>query len=165
MNNVNGGFNVLLGQVSGNWDTSAVPNIALSTGSSSLGTLVADVDNQSAQQTGLTVDITDLVRGWADGSIANDGLTFTSNQDVPQAAYFSNATIVTSEEPGPPLPDLREVRILTESSLQFVPVVEKLIGDVNLDGMIDFNDIPRFVDLLLMGMFQCEADILSLIHI
>ena len=60
---------------------------------------------------------------------------------------------------GPPLPDLREVRILTESSLQFVPVVEKLIGDVNLDGMIDFNDIPRFVDLLLMGMFQCEADI------
>ena len=160
LNNVNGGFNVLLGQVSGNWDTSAVPNIALSTGSSSLGTLVADVDNQSAQQTGLTVDITDLVRGWADGSIANDGLTFTSNQDVPQAAYFSNATIVTSEEPmGPPLPDLREVRILTESSLQFVPVVEKLIGDVNLDGMIDFNDIPRFVDLLLMGMFQCEADI------
>ena len=32
------------------------------------------------------------------------------------------------------------------------------LGDVNLNGVVDFNDIPEFVSVLLMGPFQCEAD-------
>ena len=34
-----------------------------------------------------------------------------------------------------------------------------LIGDVNLDGMVDFLDIPEFIARVTGGEFQAEADI------
>ena len=34
-----------------------------------------------------------------------------------------------------------------------------MLGDVDLDGDVDFSDIPVFVDRLLSGVFQAEADI------
>ena len=34
-----------------------------------------------------------------------------------------------------------------------------LIGDVNLDGMVDFLDIPEFIARVTGGEFQTEADI------
>ena len=34
-----------------------------------------------------------------------------------------------------------------------------LLGDVNLDGVVDFFDIQPFVDLLSSGEFQDEADV------
>ena len=33
-----------------------------------------------------------------------------------------------------------------------------LLGDVNLDGAIDFSDIPAFIAVLLSGVFQANAD-------
>ena len=33
-----------------------------------------------------------------------------------------------------------------------------ILGDVNGDGVVDFNDIPPFVTVVLGNMFQCEAD-------
>ena len=33
-----------------------------------------------------------------------------------------------------------------------------MLADVSGNGIVDFNDIPDFVDVLLMGPFQCEAD-------
>ena len=85
----------------------------------------------------ITLDITALVQGWADGSIENNGLTFTSNQNIPQAAYFSNATIVTSL--GTLSSGIDQARIFTESSLQWVPLDDECeIGDVNFDGAINF---------------------------
>ena len=33
-----------------------------------------------------------------------------------------------------------------------------LLADVNMNTVVDFNDIPDFVNVLLMGPFQCEAD-------
>ncbi len=33
------------------------------------------------------------------------------------------------------------------------------LGDVNLDGMVDFSDIPAFITLLQSGIYQAEADI------
>ena len=33
-----------------------------------------------------------------------------------------------------------------------------VLADVNMNGIVDFNDIPDFVTVLLMGPFQCEAD-------
>ena len=36
---------------------------------------------------------------------------------------------------------------------------EFLLGDANQDGIVDFNDIPAFVDRLLNGPFLLEADI------
>ena len=32
------------------------------------------------------------------------------------------------------------------------------IRDSNMNTVVDFNDIPDFVNVLLMGPFQCEAD-------
>ena len=34
-----------------------------------------------------------------------------------------------------------------------------LLGDVNLDGMVNFFDIPMFIDVVLTNVFQAEADI------
>ena len=33
-----------------------------------------------------------------------------------------------------------------------------LLGDVNLDGIVDFSDIPSFITVLMGGGFQAEAD-------
>ena len=35
---------------------------------------------------------------------------------------------------------------------------ETLLGDVNLDGVVNFLDIPPFISLLIDGEFQAEAD-------
>lgn len=34
-----------------------------------------------------------------------------------------------------------------------------LYGDVNLDGVHDFGDIPAFIAVLQSGVFQAEADV------
>ena len=33
-----------------------------------------------------------------------------------------------------------------------------LLGDVNTDGLVDFQDIPAFIQVLTVGVFQAEAD-------
>ena len=33
-----------------------------------------------------------------------------------------------------------------------------LLGDVNLDGVVNFSDIPPFISLLINEEFQTEAD-------
>jgi len=40
-----------------------------------------------------------------------------------------------------------------------VGVVEPLLGDVNLDGTVDFLDISPFIVVLASQGFQLEADI------
>lgn len=158
LNTVNDDFNVELGQVSGAWNTTTAPAATLSTGSTSTGTLITYTASDSNLRT-VTLDITALVQGWVDDSIPNDGLTFTSNQNVSQAAYFSNALIVTSGETVPKAAGFDQVRILTESSLQFVPLVNCVLGDINGDGSVDFLDISPLINLLSSNGFQCEADI------
>ena len=150
LNDSNGGFNAELGQVSGSWDTTTAPSAALSTGSTSLGTLATNIATQQNQITEITLDITALVQGWADGSIANDGLTFTSNENISQGAYFSNATIVTSVEPAP-VAELDQVRILTESSVQFVSIGnnESLLGDFDGDDDVDCDDLDAYIGNIL----------------
>ena len=101
LNNLNA-WNVDLGQVNGAWDASGTndPTRALSQGSTFLGNLVTGVQGEPNAINGIEVDITTLVQGWVDGSIENNGLTFTGGL-VPQAAYFNNATITTSAVPEP----------------------------------------------------------------
>ena len=36
---------------------------------------------------------------------------------------------------------------------------ECILGDIDMSGTVDFNDIPQFVTILLGNMFQCEADV------
>ena len=42
---------------------------------------------------------------------------------------------------------------------EFVSSSAILLGDVNLDGVVDFSDIPAFIAVLQAGGFQAEADI------
>ncbi|MGJ8694688.1 MAG: PEP-CTERM sorting domain-containing protein [Verrucomicrobiaceae bacterium] len=100
LNNLQSGFNVGLGQVTtAAWDsTTNLPTFAYSTSATDLGNLVTDVASNTSASPGITLDITPLVKGWANGSIDNFGLTFTGNS-VSNAAYFENATIETVPEP------------------------------------------------------------------
>lgn len=52
-----------------------------------------------------------------------------------------------------------QVRILTESSMQFVSLEETLLGDVNQDGVVNFLDIAPFIELLSTDGFSLEADV------
>ena len=43
-------------------------------------------------------------------------------------------------------------------NISFTTAPDPLTGDVNLDGVIDFSDIPSFIAILQSGDFQAEAD-------
>ena len=98
LNNLNAGFNADLGQITGGaWDsTTNLPAFSFSTGSTNLGNLVTNTAASSGAIPGITLDITSLVQGWADGSIDNFGLTFTTNTNISNSGYFENATIETA---------------------------------------------------------------------
>ena len=38
-------------------------------------------------------------------------------------------------------------------------VTETLVGDVSLDGVVNFGDIPAFIEILISGQFEARADI------
>ena len=44
-------------------------------------------------------------------------------------------------------------------SVSITPLEERVLGDVNLDGFVDFSDISPFIALIASGEFQAEADI------
>ena len=44
------------------------------------------------------------------------------------------------------------------AEIDSIPPPPFILGDVNLDGDVNFFDIQRFVDLLATGEFQAEAD-------
>ena len=48
---------------------------------------------------------------------------------------------------------------LLAGNIEYVTISSVLLGDVNLDGIVDTLDIQPFVDLLAGGGFQAEADI------
>ena len=61
------------------------------------------------------------------------------------------------------LPDIALNPSFGSASLTFGPLTPKgppgPLGDVNLDGDVDFFDIQPFIDYLSSGFFICEADI------
>ena len=44
-------------------------------------------------------------------------------------------------------------------TVTLVPPPGVLVGDVNIDGVVNFGDIPAFIAVLTRGIFQAEADI------
>jgi hypothetical protein len=49
--------------------------------------------------------------------------------------------------------------VYTNSTVSLQVSSGGLLGDANLDGMVDFADIPAFIDLLIGGSYLFEADI------
>jgi beta-glucanase (GH16 family) len=90
----------------------------------------------------------------ADGTTANDvWLTRQLNSTAPAGAVEARVAIVF----GQPLYDGGAVFV---DDVTFVNASDTvLLGDVNLDGMVDFSDISAFIALLMSGGYQAEADI------
>ena len=50
------------------------------------------------------------------------------------------------------------MRSIIRDWLTCVEVEPLLLGDCNLDGVVDFSDIPSFIDVLISGEYLEEAD-------
>ena len=61
---------------------------------------------------------------------------------------FNQLNIIQLDSPGQDL-----------VNVSFAIPVEKLLGDVNMDGIVDLLDVNPFVNILTNGGFVCEADI------
>ncbi len=65
---------------------------------------------------------------------------------------------------GPFVSDGPQLRVMSRALVDFVRVYKKatdstfLLGDCNLDSIVDFSDIPSFIDILTSGTFREEAD-------
>jgi hypothetical protein len=88
--------------------------------------------------------------GWSTGN-AWYQLNLSTNYGDPSGAdlraYVDNVRIVSD--------------VLSSDDCAYValPVTTVLLGDVNLDEVVDFADIPPFITLLQSGGFQAEGDI------
>ena len=109
LNSVNNGADYALGTPNAAWDsTTNVPTTALGEAATAIpnSLLITNGAANPDPQPGLSADITTLVQGWFDGSIANYGLTFIEVDEAmanvgagtatSQSGYFSNASIVTT---------------------------------------------------------------------
>ena len=54
--------------------------------------------------------------------------------------------------------DISNVTIVFDTAAAPEPEPEVLKGDPNLDGVVDFLDIPAFIAILQSGTFLAEAD-------
>ena len=96
-----------------------------------------------------------------DGAPLDDGLTVDtffeiSDRDVTLSGLLADGSefsfdLNSSSVDGEDFFDSRSTVGVTLVSLV-------LLGDVNLDGVVNFSDIPAFVSVLLGNLFQCEAD-------
>ena len=108
LNNLNTGMDLSIGRnVSGTWDsTSSLPSFGWAAASADQAVLLANVHTAGSAQA-LALDITPIVKGWVDGSFANEGLvllgtrgaTNGGNNSLSQASFLDNATINTVPEP------------------------------------------------------------------
>ena len=142
LNDINPGMALSIGlNVSGAWDDSGAndPDFAWAALSAAQSVLLDDVHLVPNSQI-LTIDVTPIVVGWVDGSIPNQGAILFgspsgSGGNDSQASYLQNASIFAGVGG------------------------TRLKGDADMDGDVDFADIPAFIAILQAGMFVAEADV------
>ena len=110
---------------------------------SSFGSATSIADHLQFSADGLDDSRADARSATAEGSVWSDQNAWISVSDSTTSISL-NAGAEDSELHGP-----SDFTVTGEAVL---------LGDVNLDRVVDFNDIPLFVNALLMGMFQLEAD-------
>ena len=114
----------------------------------SSGTVIASSDDISYG--GDSIDV-DTIAGLSDSSTSDD--SFLINIVLGPGTYFlevSAADVDISD-----FPSSGDQYFLVTS---LVPS-DVLLGDVNLDGVVNFLDISPFIGILSTGEFQAEADI------
>jgi len=62
-----------------------------------------------------------------------------------------------SNDPGDPSNGIDITNVTINFATLAAPAV--LLGDVNLDGVVNFSDIPAFIAVLAAGDYQIEADL------
>ena len=96
-------------------------------------------NNYSISSAQLVNDIQAIV----DGNLVNYGFLMKANTNV-----LGSAARVTSREGGNP------ARLIID-----IDGGDVLLGDINLDGVVNLQDVAPFVALLTSGQFQAEGDI------
>ncbi|MGJ8697768.1 MAG: PEP-CTERM sorting domain-containing protein [Verrucomicrobiaceae bacterium] len=110
LNNVNTGFDLSGGvNVSGIWDSAtSLPAFGWAAASANQTLLLADVHTVPDAQA-LSLDVTPVVQGWVNGTLANEGLVLfgtraaanPGNNSFSQASFLDNAAINTATVPEP----------------------------------------------------------------
>ncbi len=84
--------------------------------------------------------------------------TVVSGMNIVDAIEAVDTFNLDAEDPG----TFDNVPLINDGSnfviVNTITVVSVLLGDVNLDGAVSFEDIPIFIDLLTTGSYQNEAD-------
>ena len=115
------------------------------------GNTISQVTLDFSTDGGLSIDSSQTVKVPLPADF--DGATIV--QLAPVDANFVILTVTDNHFGGPAGGDrigIAEVRFLTPSK-------EVLLGDVNLDGIVDLLDVAPFVERITTGTFQAEADI------
>ena len=93
-----------------------------------------------------------------------DGQSATTDNvsGLPDAGYITLTNLATDGSGNLSITVTRSVQLfvagLTITALEPV-VIDCILGDVDMNGSVDFFDIQPFIDVLSNGGFQCEADI------
>ena len=86
------------------------------------------------------------IRDSAEGTLVDVSASFPVQ---PPGRYFARLSVFNS------------VNDRVDEFFSFNTLVVPGLGDVNLDGVVNFVDIPVFLALLTTEMFQVEADVNS----
>ena len=90
-----------------------------------------------------TSALVDVIQDMVDGTEANNGFLL---KGAPEGVLGSAARVTTREGGNA----AKLVVSFTDENF--------LLGDVNMDGMVNLLDVAPFVDILVGGGFSCEAD-------
>ena len=83
--------------------------------------------------------------------------SFLVNVTVDPGEYFLRVSIATEDFVS--FPDVGDgYWLVTSLDRVFTEEMTALKGDVDMNGVVDFADIPPFVAILQSGVFQAEAD-------
>jgi len=99
-----------------------------------------------------------------DGNVALDGTLDVSMIDGFEPTAGQTFDIITADAVNGTFanviaPDGMNIQVNYSNSVVSLEVAGDIVlGDVNLDGMVDFSDIPAFIAVLSSGEFQAEAD-------
>ena len=116
--------------------------------SMSLGTVFVDAPNGALDFQISSAELIAAVQDMLDNSGNNFGFML---KNVNESLDGSASRVVSREGSG--LGNVLGTRLIIDYTTNF------LLGDVNLDGVVNLLDVQPFVDLLVSGDFQAEADI------
>ena len=140
------------GQITIDGNTPYTARLLVELNDSSLATLDITVEILDAAGTAMSTHTDSVFVNDQSNEIGVNTLSFDMLGIYASSGAFGTNNQVGDSNNGIDISNVTITRAFTD------PNVGCVLGDVNLSGQVDFNDIPEFVSVLLGSMFQCEAD-------